>query len=80
MAVAITTEAGRVSDARIIIGGIAPVPYRSSGAEDAITGQVINQQVAETAAMAALGRNKPLRKNAYKVPLTQALVKRVLLE
>jgi xanthine dehydrogenase YagS FAD-binding subunit len=78
VAAAITTEYGRVSQARIVLGGVAPTPYRSIEAEDALTGRVITEGVAETAAKAAVSKAIPLSMNAYKLPITKALVKRAI--
>jgi xanthine dehydrogenase YagS FAD-binding subunit len=69
---------GAVKQARIVLGGVAPVPWRVPQAENFLTGKTLNQDsVAETARLAIEGA-KPLEKNAYKVPLTQALVGRAL--
>ena len=78
VAVAITTEDGKVSQARIVLGGVAPTPYRSIEAEDAVTGRVITEGIAETAAKAAVSKAIPLSMNAYKLSITKALVKRAI--
>jgi len=75
----ITTEAGIVTDARIVLGGVAPMPYRAFGAEEAIIGKVINESLAEMSAKAAVKEAAPLSGNAYKVPIAEALIKRALL-
>lgn len=79
-AVAITTEAGVVSNARIVLGGVSPTPYRAIAAEEAIKGKPITESIAEIAAKAAVGEAIPLSMNAYKLPITRALVKRAILE
>lgn len=79
VAVAITTEERRVSQARIVLGGVAPIPYRSIEAEDTVTRRVITEAIAETAAEAAVSKAIPLSMNAYKLPITKALVKRAIL-
>ncbi len=68
-----------VKDAKIILGGVAPIPYRSKAAEDAIKGNAITPETATAAAMAAIEGAKPLSMNAYKLSLTKTVVKRVLL-
>jgi len=80
VAAAITTEDDRVSDARIVLGGIAPTPYRAIYAEASIKGKVITESVAEAAAKAALSEAVPLSMNAYKLPITEALIRRAMLE
>ena len=80
VAAAITTEAGVVIDARIVLGGVAPMPYRALGAEEAIKGKVITELVAEMSAKAALSEAVPLSMNTYKITITETLIKRALLD
>jgi len=79
VASAITTSGGSVSDARIVLGAVAPVPYRATGAEDALKGKAITESLAETAAAAAVADAVPLSKNKYKVQIAKTLVKRAIL-
>jgi len=79
VAATITTEAGKVSDARIVLGAVAPVPYRATEAEDVLKGKTISESVAETAAAAAVKDAVPLSNNKYKVQIARALVKRAIL-
>ena len=66
-------------DIRIVIGGVAPIPYRAKAAEAAIKGKAITMETAEAAAKAAVEGAKPLSMNGYKVALTRTVVKRALL-
>jgi xanthine dehydrogenase YagS FAD-binding subunit len=68
-----------VSEARVVIYGVAPVPWRSKPAEDALKGKALTMESATAAGAAAVEGAKPLSMNAYKVPLTRAVVKRALL-
>ena len=79
IAVVITTEAGKVSDARIVLGAVAPMPYRATDAEDTLKGKAINETVAETAAAAAVKDAVPLSNNKYKIQIAKTLVKRAVL-
>jgi xanthine dehydrogenase YagS FAD-binding subunit len=65
-------------DARIILGAVAPTPYRATAAENALKGKILGPLAAETAAAAAVINAKPLSKNAYKIDIIQALVKRAI--
>ncbi len=65
--------------ARIVLGGVAPIPWRATQAERALEGRAISPAVAAEAAEAAVAGARPLAKNAYKVPLTRNLVRRTLL-
>ena len=64
--------------ARIVLGGVAPVPWRLPEVERLIEGQRMTPTLAEKAGEAAVAGARPLAKNGYKVPLTRALVKRTL--
>ncbi len=79
VATAITITGGTVSDARIVLGGVAPTPWRATGAEDAIMGQAITESVAEAAGDAAVSGAQPLTQNGYKIQITKTLVKRAIL-
>ncbi|MDX6443734.1 MAG: xanthine dehydrogenase YagS FAD-binding subunit [Blastocatellia bacterium] len=67
-----------VTEARLVLGGVAPIPWRVPKAEAALVGQTLTSDVLATAARIALDGAKPLEKNAYKIPLTQTLVRRAL--
>jgi xanthine dehydrogenase YagS FAD-binding subunit len=64
--------------ARIVIGGVAPGPFRSRPAEEALVGQKLDAAAAERAAEVALKGARPLRKNGYKIEIAKALVKRAI--
>ena len=66
--------------ARIVLGGVAPIPWRVPAAEHLLTGQRITPELAVRVAELALAGANPLRNNAYKVPLTKTIVRRTLLE
>lgn len=79
VAAMVTVKGGVVQDARIVLGGVAPIPYRAAKAEAALKGKALDAATATAAGAAAVDGARPLAKNAYKVPLTQAVVKRALL-
>jgi xanthine dehydrogenase YagS FAD-binding subunit len=69
-----------IKQARIVLGGVAPVPWRAPKAESFLAGKALNAEALSEAARLALEGARPLEKNAYKVPLTQALVRRALMK
>ncbi|MBM3819604.1 MAG: xanthine dehydrogenase family protein subunit M [Acidimicrobiia bacterium] len=79
VAAMVTVQNGVVQNARIVLGGVAPRPYRAAAAETALVGKALDEASATAAGEAAVQGARPLAKNAYKVPLTQAVVKRALL-
>ena len=64
--------------ARIVLGGVAPVPLERPQAARLLEGQRLTSGLAAEAAEAAVADARPLAKNGYKVPLTRALVRRTL--
>ncbi len=66
--------------ARIVLGGVAPIPWRVPEAERLLAGQRVTPELAAKAGEAAVAGANPLRKNGYKVPLTRAVVQRTLLD
>jgi xanthine dehydrogenase YagS FAD-binding subunit len=68
-----------VRSARVVLGGVAPIPWRVPAVERLLTGQRITEELAERAGSAAVEGAQPLSKNAYKVPLTRGVVRRTLL-
>jgi xanthine dehydrogenase YagS FAD-binding subunit len=68
-----------VSSAKVVVYGVAPIPWRSTAAEKAITGKRVTMETAAAAGEAAAEGAVPLSMNGYKVPLTKTVVKRALL-
>jgi xanthine dehydrogenase YagS FAD-binding subunit len=66
--------------ARIVLGGVAPIPWHVPEAERLLAGQRITPELAAKASEAAIAGAAPLHKNAYKVPLTKTVVRRTVLE
>ena len=64
--------------ARIVLGGVAPIPWRVPDAEQLLVGQRLTPALAARAADVAVAGARPLSKNGYKVPLTKAVVERTL--
>ncbi len=79
VALAMRMDGGRVSDARVVLSGAAPVPWRSREAEQVIEGQRINAAVATEAAEAAMDDARPLGKNGYKITMFKGIIEEELL-
>jgi xanthine dehydrogenase YagS FAD-binding subunit len=79
VAAAVELESNKtVKAARIVLGGVAPIPWRVAEAEKFLIGKTLTREVLAQAAKVALRDAQPLEKNAYKVPLTETLVRRAL--
>jgi xanthine dehydrogenase YagS FAD-binding subunit len=75
----LTLDGDTVTAAKVVIYGVAPIPWRSAAAERAITGKRVTPENATTAGEAAVEAAAPLSMNAYKVALAKTTVKRALL-
>ncbi len=75
----VVLEGGKVKVARIVLGSVAPIPFRSEAAEASLIGKALTPETATAAAAAAVKSAKPLSGNAYKVKLAEVAVKRALL-
>ena len=78
-AVALEIEAGAVRNAKIVLGHVAPTPWVSTPAAEALRGWMIDGTIAEAAGEAAVAEATPLSNNAYKVQLAKVAVKRAIL-
>ena len=78
-AAALAIEGGRVAQAKIVLGQVAPTPWVSTEAAWAIMGQEVSVETAEAAGEAAVAVAQPLSNNHYKVQLAKVAVKRAIL-
>ncbi|HEV8111310.1 MAG TPA: xanthine dehydrogenase family protein subunit M [Planctomycetota bacterium] len=78
VAVGVAIEGGKISKARLVLGGVAPIPWRAPEAEAALVGQAMGDTAWKAAGEAAVRGAEPLAHNAYKVPLAKGLVFRAL--
>ena len=77
--VALKVEGGLCVDSRIALGAVAPVPWRSKEAEEALKGKPLNEASAAAAADLALKGAAPLSRNAYKVKTAHTALRRAIL-
>jgi xanthine dehydrogenase YagS FAD-binding subunit len=69
-----------IQSARVVLGAVAPVPWRSEDAERALVGKPLNEQTAMEAAEAAVRAAQPLNRNGYKVQIARTAVKRAIMQ
>lgn len=77
-AVAVSVENGKVTDARLVLGGVAPIPWRVPKAEEALKGKAADAATLGAVAEAALDGALALEHNGYKIPLTKTLLRRAI--
>ena len=78
-AVVLKMSGQKVESARVVLGQVAPIPWPSPEAEQALAGKAVNEHVADEAGRAAVRQARPLSHNAYKVTLARVAVKRAIL-
>jgi len=79
-AVALKMNGSAVKSARVVMGYVAPIPWISPEAGEALTGKEVSEESARAAAEAALRDAKPLSQNGYKVQLAKVAVRRAILK
>ena len=78
-AVALRMDGSTVREARIVLGHVAPTPWRSLAAEHALAGKAPNGDNAAETGQVAVKAASPLSGNKYKVQLARVAVKRAIL-
>ncbi|MDO4328768.1 MAG: FAD-dependent oxidoreductase [Lachnospiraceae bacterium] len=67
-------EDGVIREARIVFGGVAPVPYRMEQVEALLAGKAVTQELAQEAAELAVKDATPMGKNEYKLYMMKDLL------
>jgi xanthine dehydrogenase YagS FAD-binding subunit len=78
-AVAGVVKAGVFEEIKIVLGGVAPVPWRLEKAEGVLRGKPVSEALVRQAADAALQDASPLRENGFKTDLVFAALKEAVL-
>ena len=79
--VALSVSGGKVSNARIVLGGVGVVPFRVQAAESSVNGKQLSEDVFTNAGNAAVKDATPLTYgtgNAFRVELARGAVKKAL--
>jgi xanthine dehydrogenase YagS FAD-binding subunit len=77
--VLLTMSGTTIQGARVVMGAVAPIPWRSQAAEQALAGRTISEEAATAAAEAAVQGARPLARNGYKIQVAKTAVKRAIL-
>lgn len=78
-AVVLKMNGSTIQSARVVMGHVAPIPWLSAEASQALQGKAITQATADQAAQAAVSRAKSLGHNTAKIHLARVAVKRAIL-
>lgn len=76
-AVALRIEGGVCRDAQVVLGGVAPKPWRVDASS--LVGQAVTEDGAMALAQMALQEANPLRDNGFKVTLSKTMIKRAIM-
>jgi xanthine dehydrogenase YagS FAD-binding subunit len=79
VAAVLRLEGRKIADARLVLGGVAPIPWRVQAAERALIGADADTVLFDHVAELALADAQPLGHNAYKLSLAKVLIRRALL-
>jgi len=79
-AAAANVSGGKLSQPRIALGSISPMPHQVEAANNFLDGKTLDDATVSKAADLILADAKPLEHNAYKVPMAHALIRRTLLK
>jgi xanthine dehydrogenase YagS FAD-binding subunit len=78
VALGVRVEGDRIAELRLVLGSVAPVPWRCRGAEALAVGRRNDEETWAAVAEAALEGAQPLSENGYKVPLTKGLIEKAM--
>ena len=74
-----TVSAGTFREIKLVLGGVAPIPWRLTKAENVIKGKKVTENLVREAAREALKEAKPLEENGYKKELAEIILYRAAL-
>ena len=78
VAAALSVDGGVIAHAAIVLGGVAPVPYRAEQIDSYLPGRTLAEVELEEVGALALPEARPMAENGYKVVLAANLVKRAV--
>ena len=78
VAAILTFDGDTITEGRLVLGGMATIPWRAKEAESILGGKKFSAGLCREVAESALQEARPLRDNHYKVPLAKALIRRAL--
>ncbi len=79
VASALRFEGGKIKEARVVFGAVAPIPLRAVNVEEFLVGKAASEETAELAGAVAAKEVFPLERNRYKVQILRALIRKALL-
>ena len=78
VALRITKDGSDITGARLVLGAVAPIPWRVAEAEALFVGRALDDELAIEVGQRALAGAEPLEHNGYKIALTQGLIRKAV--
>ena len=79
VALSLVFKDDRIEHARVVLSGVAPIPWRSAEVEKLLEGQRIDEDLARRAGEASVKDAQPLSQNEYKIHLASGAIQDALL-
>jgi NADPH-dependent glutamate synthase beta subunit-like oxidoreductase len=79
LATVFTIARGKVTNATVALGAVAPVPLRVRAVEKFLVGKALDEETAEAAAAIAVRGVQPLNGNGFKIQIVKALLRKAIL-
>jgi len=79
VALQLQMSGNRISDVRLVLGAVAPAPWRAHLSEQVLQGNTLTPDLVEKAISAELSKARPMTDNAYKIELAGQLMRQALL-
>ena len=70
---------GKISEARLVLSAVAPIPFRLKAVEAFLEGRTAGERTAAAAGELAVKEARPLAKNLFKIQVVKALVQKAVL-
>lgn len=68
-------EGGRIAAVRLVLGGVAPIPWRLKEAEEMLIGEKWSETVLDPVGEIILAQARPLRDNEFKIQLLRGVLR-----
>ena len=78
VAAALAVVDGVIAETSVVLGGVAPTPYRATDTEEYLRGRALDEVEVAHAGAVAVADPRPLPDNAYKVPMAANLTNRAV--
>lgn len=79
LASAFAVKDGVIQNAKLVFGGVAPIPYEMEEVEEYLKGKPVSEETAQKAAELSIKNASPMSKNEYKLYFVQDVLKNAIL-